>query len=122
MKHVLKIAKLADIVSLSARLGASVSAGKILKLTVEPWQSKRSLEQNALYWATLTDISREAPAHMDGVFYAPDVWHEHFRRLFLPMRPGPGGEGIPTSTTSLSVTEMADYITQVQAWQADELS
>lgn len=121
MSHVLRISSEPAVHALSKRLLASIEAGKDLKVEVAPWENKRSLEQNALYWATLTEIAREAPAHMDGVYHSPEVWHEYFRRRFLPMLAGPDGEGIPTSTRSLKVSEMADYITQIQAWIAEEL-
>lgn len=125
MRHTFRIGKGSDIPYfldvLKKRLRATVGKGKDLKITVEEWQSKRSLEQNAYYWVLLTDIAREAPSHMDGQYYAPDVWHEHFRRMFLPMIPGPGGEGVPTSTTALTVSEMSDYITQIQVWMAENL-
>jgi len=121
MKHILRIATAGDVELLARRLRASVEDKREIKVTVEPWERKRSVEQNALYWVTLTEISRQAPAHMGGQYWPPDVWHEYMRRRFLPMVPGPNGTGLPVSTTTLTVREMAEYITQIQAWMAQEL-
>jgi hypothetical protein len=82
---------------------------------------RRSLEQNARYWALLTAISQQAPASMDGQWYAPEIWHEHCCKRFLGMEPGPFGDGVAKGTSGLSVAEFGDYMAEVEAWAVGEL-
>lgn len=89
------------------------------RVTVDEIKATRSLEQNARYWAMLTAISQQAPEHMGGQWYSPEVWHEYAKRRFLGVEPGPYDTGVPKSTTKLRVGEFADYMTQVEVW-ADE--
>ena len=94
---------------------AQVEAGRVLKVALSPWKKRRSIDQNARYWAILTAVAAQMPPMMNGVWYAPEVWHEHYKRRFLPMLPGPGGSAYPQSTTSLSTSEFVDYCDQVEA-------
>ena len=89
------------------------------RVSVEEAKPTRSLEQNSRYWALLTAISQQAPDHMGGQWYSPEVWHEYCKRRFLGVEPGPYDTGVPQSTTKLKIAEFADYMTEVEVW-ADE--
>jgi NinB protein len=92
-------------------------------------EDDRSLQQNRFYWgAVLKEISQQAS--ICGVSYAPEAWHELFRRQFL----GYEVEKIQVaghkrkqvirrlkSTTKLKIRAMSKYLDQVQAYAASEL-
>ena len=80
---------------------------------------KRTLDQNSLMWALLTDVSRQA-VHF-GVKYSPDDWKLIFMAaLSREMRTAINldGDGIVplTRSSDLSVEEMGDLITLILAW------
>ena len=52
--------------------------GKSVKVTVEECQPTRTLEQNALMWASLTDVSRQVRWPVDGKMelLEPEEWKE----------------------------------------------
>jgi len=82
---------------------------------VEIRPTSRSLEQNALYWATIHEIAEQVL--VEGRKYTPSVWHRYFKERFLPGRIvelpyGQVTEAEPT-TTELSVEEFSDFIEQV---------
>lgn len=96
-----------------------LEAKKVLTITVEPFRKKRSVDQNARYWAILTEISQKMPPHMDGVWYSSEVWHEAMKQRFLGVKSGPFGP-VTKSTKSLSVVEFSGYMDEIQAWAIDE--
>ena len=78
----------------------------------------RSLDQNALLWALLSDVSRAKP---QGRKHVPEVWkclfmaacgHQVAFELGLDGRPFPIG----FSSSRLSKAEMMDLITFIQQW------
>lgn len=92
-----------------------------LEVVIKPFKRRRNLDQNALYWAVLTDISNQVTDE-NGKKYSPEVWHEYFKALFLGKDTVlVDGEAtlIPKSTRNLNVMEFADYVTQIQAWSVD---
>jgi hypothetical protein len=91
-------------------------AGIAYLVTVEEMKPKRTIEQNARYFAMITDISRIAPSYMGGEWHSPESWHEYCKRRFLGMEAGPFGEGVVRSTAKLKVGEFADFMTEVEAW------
>ena len=113
-----------------------VDAVRPLEVVIREEKRKRSLDQNALYWAgPLRDIAEQA--WVQGRQYSADVWHEHFKREFLPdpdradcdqshVKDGfrkwcttPGGLSVLLgSTTGLTVRGMASYLEQVYAYGA----
>lgn len=97
-------------------------AGITYVVTVEEMKSRRSLEQNARYWALLTSVSQQAPAYMGGEWHSPEVWHRYCATRFLGMESGPFGVGVPKSTSKLKVMEFCDYMTQVEAWAIDQFA
>jgi len=104
------------------RIGQVIrSTGWPVAVTVEPHKASRSVEQNARYWALLTEISQQAPSAMAGEWHSPEVWHEYCAKRFLGMKAGPFGHGVRKRTSRLKVGEFADYMTEVEAWAATEL-
>lgn len=123
------------------RLGAlienlPVDAARPLEVVIREEKRKRTLDQNALYWAgPLRDIAEQAWVH--GRQYSAEVWHEHFKREFLPdpdwsacdhshIKDGfakwartPNGTNVLIgSTTGLTLRGMAVYLEQVYAYGA----
>lgn len=82
---------------------------------------KRSSEQNRYYWKLIHGI--EAKVHPKGIAYSDEVWSLFFKGKFLGREEVklPNGKIIETicHTAHLSVEEMAQFITQVEAWAAD---
>lgn len=123
-------------VAISAIRNAPLDQSKPLELLIREEVKARKPDQNALYWAgPLREIA--AQGYVNGRTYTPDVWHEHFKREFLPESYDPelckredyrkwdytpGGERILVgSTTDLTVRGFALYLTQVEAYAASEL-
>jgi len=86
-----------------------------LEVVIKPYKRNRTVEQNDYYWTVLTHISQETG-------YTKDDLHDMMRYKFLGMQKkevaGVVIEYLP-STTKLKVGDMADYITQIDAWSAE---
>jgi hypothetical protein len=92
----------------------------------------RKLTQNSLYWAgALTDISQQA--WVNGKLFSIEVWHENFKREYLPeehqqgiTKEGyrkwdflPNGERVLVgSTGDLLTGGFSDYLEQVYSYGA----
>lgn len=98
-------------------------AGKPLRLIVTQDEKKRSREQNACYWAYLTQIAEQA--WVGGRTFDKEVWHEFFARQFGPQDELilPDGEVVlrRKSTTQMTVGEFSEYIEKVAAHAVTEL-
>ncbi len=115
-----------------------LDALKPLEVVIREEKKARKLDQNALYWAgPLRDIAEQAWVH--GRQFSAEVWHEHFKREFLPefidaitvlsdhVKDGyhkwartPGGDRVLIgSTTQLTVKGMSAYLEQVYAYGAN---
>jgi NinB protein len=92
--------------------------GKPLVCHIFPESSKRSLEQNRYYWRLLTDIADNA--WVFGRQFHKDAWHEEFRMTFLPKLETPTGY-CAVSTASLSVKDMAEYISKIEVYACETL-
>lgn len=123
-------------VAISAIRNAPIDSVKPLELLIREEVKARKPDQNSLMWAgPLREIA--AQGYVAGRTYTPEVWHEHFKREFLPESYDPelckredyrkwdytpGGERILVgSTTDLTVRGFALYLTQVEAYAASEL-
>lgn len=123
-------------VAISAIRNAPLDQSKPLELLIREEVKARKPDQNSLMWAgPLREIA--AQGYVDGRTYTAEVWHEHFKREFLPESYDPelckredyrkwdytpGGERILVgSTTDLTVRGFALYLTQVEAYAASEL-
>lgn len=84
---------------------------------IEIKPAKRSLEQNRLYWAILSDISEQV---VPGKSYEPSVWHEYLRALFLPERvmelPDGSIKMLKPSTAELNLAAFSEYVDKVTKW------
>ena len=97
-------------------------AGLQYAVRIDEVKAKRSIEQNRRYWMLLTYISQHAPQYAGGEWYSPDIWHEYLARRFLGMVPGPFGEGVRKSTTSLKVAEFSAYMDAIEEWARDHFA
>lgn len=89
-----------------------------LEIAIRPAKSKRSQEQNKRYWRMLREIS--AVVWFGGKQYSDQVWHEHFKRTFIGCEDLPSGDVKGISTTTLNVEQFGEYMTQIEAWCAQE--
>ena len=89
-------------------------------LTIAP--PKRSTDQNARFWAMLSDISRAKP---DGRMHTPETW----KALFLHamghasrFEMGLNGEPFPVGfrSSQLSKAQMSDLMEFMSAWAAEK--
>ena len=114
---------------------APLDADHPLEFLMREEVKARKLDQNSLMWVgPLADIAEHG--YVDGRRYADVVWHEFFKREFLPeefdaelckegyrkwdMDPK-GRRVLVGSTTQLTVKGFALYLTQVEAYGAGEL-
>lgn len=92
------------------------------ELVIRKLKDKRSLDQNKRYWALLREVS--AAVWVEGRSYPDTVWHEQFRRWFIGCNevvlPDGSTEMHGISTTTLSVDEFGQYMTQIEAWCAEQ--
>lgn len=104
-----------------------------LEIVVREKTKTRGLDANARMWVgPLRDIAEQA--WVGGRSYTAEVWHEHFKKEFLPeefdaelTKEGyskwdytPGGDRVLVgSTTQLTVKGFAQYMTQVEAFGAN---
>lgn len=84
---------------------------------------KRTLEQNALMWALLTEISEQVPWH--GQHLVPDDWKQLFLAdmdrgaRMVPALDGRGFVNLNTSSSALRVREFAELLDTIHKFVAD---
>lgn len=82
---------------------------------------KRTLEQNALLWARLSQLSRELK--WDGGTLTPAEWKDLLTACLRKQKVVRGIEGglvfLGTSTSQMSKAEMADLLTLMEAFAAE---
>jgi len=104
-----------------------------LELVIREEVKPRKLDQNALMWVgQLADIA--AQAYVNGRTYSEEVWHEEFKRMYLPEEFDPelclhgyqkwdytpsSRRVLIGSTTKLTVKGFAQYLTQVESYGAN---
>lgn len=109
-----------------------VDAANPIEIRIGEQVKGRNKDQNALMWAgPLRDIANQA--YVNGQTYSADVWHEHFKREFLPeeadielTREGyqkwrylPSGERIlKASTGDLTTKGFSIYLEHIYAYGA----
>lgn len=96
-------------------IGGASTGTWVLKMEKKPVQ--RSISQNALMWIWFDAIAKEWTEATDRT-YTKDMVKEMFTAKYLPMETPMGIVGKSTST--LSVDEMAEFLTKVQAHAASE--
>lgn len=104
---------------LKANWRAMAEQGKPLAVDVHEHKDKRNHEQNKHYWKLLQFIALNA--WVDGRRFDDEVWHQQFRRWFLGLVDLPDGTTIGISTTTLNVSEFAQYVRQVEQYATGEL-
>lgn len=110
-----------------------LDAARPLEVLIQEQEEGRGLSANALMWAgPLHDIEQQAWMVVDGVRrrFRAEVWHEYFKREYLPERPTPGmtrkgyakwamdpsnNRVMVGSTTMLTKKGFAEYLTQIEA-------
>lgn len=122
--------------ALAAIRNLPVREEKPLEVVIREETKARGLDQNALYWAgPLADIAEQA--FIVGKQYSSEVWHEYFKREYLPdldddelplmVKEGyrkwdylPNGERVLVgSTTQLTKYGFTAYLQQVEAHGAE---
>lgn len=77
----------------------------------------RTTPQNSRYWALIRKASDQL-----GQFKA-EIWHEYFKRLYLPMRevelPDWSTLLIPISTSKMNIKDWNIYTQKVEVWLAE---
>ena len=111
-----------------------------IEIAIRPRRKTRSPSQNALMWgARLRDISQQA--WVQGRQFSEDCWHEFLKAEYLPEGDEPniaelvkdpakyhkwewmpdGSRRLSGSTTQLTTRGMVMYMTQVEAYAAQDL-
>ena len=93
-----------------------MQAGHKLELTIN--REKRSLDQNALFWSVLTDLSKQVK------WYDQTLTKEEYKDLLTAglkkQKAGPGIDGgfvmLGTSTSAMTKEEMSDLIMLAHAF------
>jgi hypothetical protein len=93
--------------------------GKPLAVTVTPHKTKRSIEQNKRYWLILNEIAENG--YVAGKRFSAESWAEYFKGKFIGFEETPDGRLIGISTTSLDVSQFAEYMTRIESYAATEL-
>lgn len=107
----------------------AVERGKPARILAQEHEDDRSIQQNRFYWGPcLSEISQQAS--IEGQKWAPEAWHELFKRMFLGYeikKVRVAGRKKPTvirrlrSTTGLKVRPMGKYLDELQAFAATDL-
>lgn len=91
-----------------------------LEISIRPYKSKRSIEQNRRLWKIYGELADKA--WVNGRRYSAETWHEYCKGYFLgfELKAMPDGSELktPISTTTLNTAEMTDYQNRLQAWAA----
>lgn len=90
---------------------------KAWEVTIRPHKSKRSIDQNSLYWSWLSIIADETGNTANDI-------HEWCRDEFLPcseIKVAGVAHLARPSTTALTTKEMTDYLNRIEAWAGTDL-
>ena len=106
----------AELLKLWEQVKNALQAGHKLELTIK--REKRSLDQNALLWSVLTDLSKQVK------WYDQTLTKEEFKDLLTAglkkQKAVPGIDGgfvmLGTSTSAMTKEEMSDLITLAHAF------
>ena len=134
-RHIRIVGQMQKDTAIAAIQNLPVNGEKPLVVTIGEERKARGLDQNAAMWAgPLKDIAEQA--WLSGRQFSAEVWHEHFKREYLPEldHPNlrelvkedykkweftPSGERICVgSTTKLTRYGFSLYLQQVEAYGA----
>lgn len=112
---------------------APIDPDKPLEVIIREEKKQRKPDQNALMWAgQLRDIAEQA--YISGRLYTAEIWHEYFKKEFLPEEfdseltkdgyrkwdTSPVGDRVLVgSTKDLTIKGFAIYLTQIEAFGAN---
>lgn len=121
--------------AVTALLNAPIDPDKPLEFLLREEVKARKPDQNSLMWVgPLADIAEQG--YVKGRTYSAEVWHEFFKREYLPEEFDPtlckegyrkwdytpkGERVLIGSTTDLTVRGFALYLKQVEAYAQVEL-
>lgn len=101
-------------------------SGLDVAISVAPWESQRSKEQNALMWSLLTDLSKQKQWPVDGrlVFMEPEEWKDVMTAgLAKHQKVAAGIDGgfvlLGRRTSRMTVRQMGELIELIQAFGAE---
>lgn len=102
------------------RFCESLGYGKAYMVEVKPFT--RTIEQNKILWAMLTDVSEQVNWH--GNKLSNEDWKHIFSAALSQQRVVPNIDGngfvvLGKSTSKMSVAEMSDMIELIQAFGAE---
>jgi hypothetical protein len=93
-----------------------------VKIVVEAKRETRSLEQNARLWALLADVSKQVDWYGNNL--TPDEWKDVFTAALKKEKVVPGINGgfvvLGQSTSKMSIAEMVELQTLIEAFGADK--
>ena len=103
---------------LAHKLVAAAPVGAVM--TISP--AKRTTDQNARFWAMLSDISRAKP---EGRVHTPEAWKALFMHALghsVRFEMGLNGEPFPVGFRSSQLTkaQMSDLMEFMSAWAAEK--
>lgn len=87
-------------------------------LSLERKPRQRGVSQNALLWVWMEVMSKEWADATDQ-HYTKEQWKEFFARKFIPVTM-PDGNTVGGSTSQLTVEQMTEFLTKIQAYAATE--
>lgn len=103
---------------IKAVAGPAAASGKPIVVEVGEYQTKRSNQANARYWALLEEISGQA--YVDGKRFSREAWHTYFREQYAPKEDGPAGL-TPMSTSQMDKETFQRYVTMIEVYAAETL-
>lgn len=92
--------------------------GRDIQVTMKLRSKRRSLAENAYYWAVVVRMVAEEMGVLD------DEAHDYMKNLFLKIGVTKGGKRfeLPRSTTRLSTVEFEEYVAKCRDWAGKELN
>lgn len=96
---------------------AALDLAKAWEVVVRPKKTKRSLDQNSLYWKWCTIIANDTGN-------TPNDIHEYLKGEFLPpvfVTVNGKSRECRRSTTDLNTADMTNYLNRIEAWAATDL-
>lgn len=106
----------AELLTLWPKIKDSLNAGH--KLEIEVKREKRSLEQNSIFWAILTDLSKQVDWY--GNKLTPEEWKIMLTASMKQQKTIPGIHGgfvvVGASTSQMTKDEMGELITIAHAF------
>ena len=115
----LTMANLGEVFSQLTKIAQSKNVP--FRVSVKEWRETRSLSQNSMYWAWLSEINKQAPLHCDSKISGPEMWHEVFKNYYCPSKTVKSTKATleVKSTKALDVGEMTFYLNKIESWCMD---